>query len=274
MQQLRNRPGGSAIADQLQDFVASVGIRQRCITEQGVAPPDDSFYHMVFTGNPGTGKTSTAVIIGELLRSLKFLEHGRVTTATAADLLGEFSNQVSGNTENFFINACGGVLLLDEAYQLGDAKEGRQVVASFLPQLETFRNKLVVIACGYKDSMDKKFFRLNEGLRSRFPYRFDMPDYTSDELITIFNLMVRNKKLTVDPEAHPDIARLIKRLHRKKSADWGNAREIENLVSTIGRKRARRVHAANLDLETPIVRADIPTLLEVNKNTEAAQPAV
>jgi ATPase family protein associated with various cellular activities (AAA)/AAA lid domain-containing protein len=158
--------------------------------------------HLVFTGNPGTAKTTVARLMGQILRELGVLPSGHLVEAARPDLVGEAVGQTAPKTREVCERAVGGVLFLDEAYDLvqdTEADYGREAVAELLVQMEDHRDDLVVIVAGYPQEMDE-FLESNPGLRSRFAGRVEFPDYGNDELAAIFSAMAEKQGYRFAPE--------------------------------------------------------------------------
>ena len=154
--------------------------------------------HMVFVGNPGSGKTAVAQLIASLLRELGLLRTGQLVVAKKADLLGRYANQVAKNTRAVVERALGGVLLIDEAYSLvqGEVELGRECINVLVDMAYAHRDALVVVLAGYEAGM-ADLFRSNAGLPSRFPHRFAFADYSAPELEAIAALMLESSGFEV-----------------------------------------------------------------------------
>lgn len=165
---------------------------QRLRGERGMAQPDTS-HHLVFTGNPGTGKTTVARLVAQIYRALGVVSRGHVVETDRAGLVAGFVGQTAGQVDEVVEEALGGVLLIDEAYGLvrGGAQDyGREALDALVKRMEDHRDDLVVIVAGYPDEMDD-FLDANPGLRSRFPRVIHFPDYRDEELVAIFELCCR-----------------------------------------------------------------------------------
>ncbi len=159
--------------------------------------------HMSFTGNPGTGKTTVALRMAEILQRLEYVRTGQLITVTRDDLVGQYIGHTAPKTKEVIKKAMGGVLFIDEAYYLykpeNERDYGAEAIEILLQIMENNRDDLVVILAGYKDEMDK-FFHSNPGVRSRIAHHIDFPDYSSEELLEIAKLMLaeQNYRLSVD----------------------------------------------------------------------------
>ncbi len=191
--------------------------------------------HMIFTGNPGTGKSTVAEFMGEIYASIGVLSHGEVIKVERRDLVGRHIGETEQKMNEILERAKGNVLFIDEAYQLWieDSKNdyGKIAVESLLSIMANDQLDMIVILAGYTKEMEK-LLEMNSGLKSRFPYIFHFEDYTTDELIEIAGLTVKREKFILSPEAGKRLAALIKREVSRKQASFGNARFVNRLIST------------------------------------------
>lgn len=154
--------------------------------KEGLAT-DSIVLHMIFKGNPGTGKTTVARILGKLLKGMGVLEKGHVVEVERADLVGEYIGHTAHRVRENVKKALGGILFVDEAYSLargGEKDFGKEAIDTLVKEMEDNRNKFILILAGYKHEMEY-FLNTNPGLRSRFPIQIDFPDYTIEELLQI-----------------------------------------------------------------------------------------
>ncbi len=160
--------------------------------------------HMSFTGNPGTGKTTVALRMAEILHRLGYVRKGHLVAVTRDDLVGQYIGHTAPKTREILKRAMGGVLFIDEAYYLyrpdNERDYGQEAIEMLLQQMEDHRDDLVVILAGYKDRMEQ-FFRSNPGLSSRIAHHIDFPNYTSAELLAIGHLMLKQMQYTLSREA-------------------------------------------------------------------------
>jgi probable Rubsico expression protein CbbX len=219
--------------------------------------------HMSFTGNPGTGKTTVALRMAEILHRLGYVRKGHLTAVTRDDLVGQYIGHTAPKTREILKRAMGGVLFIDEAYYLyrpeNERDYGQEAIEILLQVMENQREDLVVILAGYKDRMDT-FFRSNPGMSSRIAHHIDFPDYNPSELIAIARLMLSSLQYRFSEEADAAFQDYIER--RRMQPHFANARSIRNALDRARLRQASRLFAsrgealARDDLIT-IVAADI-----------------
>jgi probable Rubsico expression protein CbbX len=198
--------------------------------------------HMSFTGNPGTGKTTVALRMAEILHRLGYIETARVVAVTRDDLVGQYVGHTAPKTKEVLKRAAGGVLFIDEAYYLhrpeNERDYGQEAIEVLLQVMEAERDRVVVILAGYRERMED-FFRANPGMGSRVAHHIDFPDYSADELMAIARLMLARAAYELTPDAEVALRRYIDlRMTRPRFA---NARSIRNAID-----RARLRHAERL----------------------------
>ncbi|SHE62192.1 stage V sporulation protein K [Thermoanaerobacter uzonensis DSM 18761] len=197
--------------------------------------------HMIFKGNPGTGKTTVARILGKLLKSIGVLEKGHVVEVERADLVGEYIGHTAHRVRENVKKALGGILFVDEAYSLargGEKDFGKEAIDTLVKEMEDNRNKFILILAGYKHEMEY-FLNTNPGLRSRFPIQIDFPDYTIDELLQIAEVMVENRQYKLTESAKRKLMKIL--IRDDNSREIGNARLVRNIIERAIRKQAVRV---------------------------------
>jgi probable Rubsico expression protein CbbX len=211
--------------------------------------------HMCFTGDPGTGKTTVALQMADLLRRLGYLEKGHLVHAMRDDLVGEFIGHTAPKTKRVLERAMGGVLFIDEAYYLyrpGDSKDyGQECIDILLQVMENDRDKLVVILAGYQDRMDG-FFESNPGMSSRIAHHLDFAPYTLNELLAIGNAMLGRQSYYLSPEA--ELAFRDYLTIRMEQPRFANARSVRNELE---RSRLRHAHRLAADLEASRSKDDL-----------------
>jgi probable Rubsico expression protein CbbX len=198
--------------------------------------------HMCFTGNPGTGKTTVAMRMAEILHRLGYVRKGHVVSVTRDDLVGQYIGHTAPKTKEILKKAMGGVLFIDEAYYLyrpeNERDYGQEAIEILLQVMENNRDDLVVILAGYKDRMDT-FFQSNPGMSSRIAHHIDFPDYSEDELLQIADKMVGQMHYSMDRAAREALARYIEL--RKVQPHFANARSIRNALDRARLRQANRV---------------------------------
>ena len=202
--------------------------------------------HMCFTGNPGTGKTTVAMRMAEVLKQLGYVRKGHLVAVTRDDLVGQFIGHTAPKTKEVVKKAMGGVLFIDEAYYLykpeNERDYGQESIEILLQTMENHRDDLVVILAGYKDRMDT-FFGSNPGMASRIAHHIDFPDYSEAELMQIAQLMLAQLNYRFDDSAGPAFARYVSL--RRAQPHFANARSIRNALDRIRLRHATRLFSAD-----------------------------
>jgi probable Rubsico expression protein CbbX len=206
--------------------------------------------HMCFTGNPGTGKTTVAARMADILQRLGCIRKNTLVTVTRDDLVGQYIGHTAPKTREVLKRAMGGVLFIDEAYYLyrpeNERDYGQESIEILLQAMENNRNDLVVILAGYKDRMDT-FFRANAGIWSRIAHHIEFPDFTQDELLQIAELMVAGMHYRFDDESRKTMRRYIE--HRIQQPNFANARSIRNALDRARLRQANRLFARAMNGE-------------------------
>jgi probable Rubsico expression protein CbbX len=240
--------------------IASLLVVEKAREALGVtsAPPS---LHMCFTGNPGTGKTTVAMRMAEILHRLGHVRKGHLVAVTRDDLVGQYIGHTAPKTKEVLKKAMGGVLFIDEAYYLyrpeNERDYGQEAIEILMQVMENQREDLVVIFAGYKSRMDR-FFESNPGLSSRVAHHIDFPDYSDGELLQIADRMVEGLGLQLAEGARKALAEYLS--IRRKQPNFANARSLRNALDRARLRQARRlievgeVDAASL---TTIEEADI-----------------
>lgn len=204
--------------------------------------------HMCFTGNPGTGKTTVAMRMAEILHRLGYVRKGHVVSVTRDDLVGQYIGHTAPKTKDVLKKAMGGVLFIDEAYYLyrpeNERDYGQEAIEILLQVMENHRDDLVVILAGYKDRMDT-FFRSNPGMSSRIAHHIDFPDYSESELVQIATRMVGTMNYTLDDEAQQVMQTYIQL--RRQQPHFANARSIRNALDRARLRQANRIFRLAMD---------------------------
>ncbi|WP_139365037.1 AAA family ATPase [Litchfieldia alkalitelluris] len=193
---------------------------------------DEISLHMVFSGNPGTGKTTVARIVAKIFKALGVLKKGHLVEVGRSDLVAEYVGQTAVKTMKKIKEAEHGVLFIDEAYSLtrsGGNDFGIEAVDTLVKAMEDNRKNLVVILAGYPDEM-KEFIRANPGLYSRFKYHIQFPDYSIEELLMIHDLLLLDKQYKITDEARIIVQRMIEKIVHEQPKQHGNGRFVRNLI--------------------------------------------
>ena len=198
--------------------------------------------HMSFTGNPGTGKTTVAMKMADLLHRLGYIRKGHLVSVTRDDLVGQYIGHTAPKTKEILKKAMGGVLFIDEAYYLfrpeNERDYGQEAIEILLQVMENNRDDLVVILAGYADRMDR-FFSANPGFRSRIAHHIEFPDYTDEELFEIARKMLDAQNYTLTADAEAALRQYIGL--RRQQPHFANARSIRNALDRARLRQANRL---------------------------------
>ncbi len=200
--------------------------------------------HMSFTGNPGTGKTTVAQRMAEILNRLGYIRRNHVVTVSRDDLVGQYIGHTAPKTKEVLKKAMGGVLFIDEAYYLyrpeNERDYGQEAIEILLQVMEDRRDDLVVVLAGYKDRMDI-FFRSNPGMASRIAHHIDFPDYSEDELLAIATIMLEKMHYLLGEDGQQVLREYVER--RMRQPRFSNARSIRNALDRARLRQANRLFA-------------------------------
>ena len=232
--------GLAPVKTRIREIAASLVV-DRLRREHGLASERPSL-HMCFTGNPGTGKTTVARRMAEILHRLGYVEKGHLVSVTREDLVGQYVGHTAPKTRDVLKKAHGGVLFIDEAYYLhrpeNERDYGQEASEILLQAMESERDKLVVILAGYNDRMDD-FFNSNPGMQSRVAHHVDFPDFTVDELMRIGDLMLEQRAYALSDEARAVFREYVER--RRRNPRFAHARSIRNAIDRARLRQASRL---------------------------------
>ena len=215
--------------------------------------------HMSFTGSPGTGKTTVALKMADILYKLGYIRKGHLLNVTRDDLVGQYIGHTAPKTKEVLKKAMGGVLFIDEAYYLykpdNERDYGSEAIEILLQVMENQRDDLVVILAGYKDRMDI-FYQSNPGLASRIANHIHFPDYSAEELLKIGEIMLSEQQYRITDEGKKVFLQYIEL--RKQQPLFANARSIKNAIDRARMRQANRIFELNSNVE--LSKSDIVTL--------------
>ena len=238
----------------------------------------DMSFHMVFTGNPGTGKTTIARLVAKIYRKLGFLSKGQLIETDRSGLVAGYVGQTAGKVTEVVGSALGGILFIDEAYALArkgmENDFGREAIDTLVKLMEDNRDDLVVIVAGYTDEMHD-FLTSNPGLISRFNKYIDFPDYTDDELMAILAMNAKKQGYVVTDEANAVVREMLAGMTLGERMDFGNARGMRNTLEKLVQEQANRLAAETAEvtremLET-LTGADARTALNMTKEEQSEE---
>lgn len=260
-EELKSLIGLTPVKEEVSKLTNFIKIQQMR-EQKGMATAPVS-YHCVFTGNPGTGKTTVARIVAEIYKNLGILKKGHLVETDRSGLVAEYVGQTAVKTNKIIDEALDGVLFIDEAYALvqgGSNDYGTEAISTLLKRMEDDRDRLVVILAGYSDEM-KKFIDSNPGLQSRFNRYINFVDYNADDLQKIFLLNVDKNEYKLTPEADQKLKTVLTKAVEEKDENFGNGRYVRNLFEkTIENQATRLASVGNItnELLATIEAMDIP----------------
>ncbi|MCJ7841211.1 stage V sporulation protein K [Lederbergia sp. NSJ-179] len=240
--------GMSQIKKMMKEVYAWIYINKR--REEAGLKSGGQVLHMMFKGNPGTGKTTVARLIGKLFHKMDVLPKGHLIEAERADLVGEYIGHTAQKTRDLIKKSAGGILFIDEAYSLGRGGEkdfGKEAIDTLVKHMEDKQNEFILILAGYSQEMDY-FLRLNPGLHSRFPLVFHFSDYTANELMEIGHRMLGEKEYTLSKEAEAKLKDHLLYVKGIRGQHFSNGRYVRNQIEKAIRTQAMRLLSEpNLD---------------------------
>ncbi len=273
MAQLEDLVGLDEVKKDVKNLMNLVKVRK--LRQQNDLPVPPMSLHMVFLGNPGTGKTTVARLVSGLYAAIGVLSKGQLVEVDRSGLVAGYVGQTAIKTQEVIKKALGGVLFIDEAYSLSSGGEndfGREAIETLLKAMEDHRDDLIVIVAGYTGPMEK-FLSSNPGLESRFNKYFFFPDYDGEQLMAIFRKQCEKNKYTLSPKAEESAVRLFTELYEERGDNFGNGRDVRNVFEDMIVRQANRVAA----MEAP-GKEDLMTVLasdleeeEESGETEAEQ---
>nr|WP_081505162.1 AAA family ATPase [Paenibacillus senegalensis] len=211
--------------------------------EKAGLKPSKQVHHMIFYGNPGTGKTTVARALAKLFHKMGLLSKGHLIEADRADLVGEYIGHTAQKTRELVKKALGGVLFVDEAYALargGEKDFGKESIDTFVKMMEDHRDEFVLILAGYPSEM-QQFIAINPGLPSRFPIQLEFPDYSLDELMQIAKGMTEERQYAMSESAELKVKSILQKEKDNRFLNFSNARYVRNVIEGSIRNHAARL---------------------------------
>jgi len=241
LQKLEDLIGLGSVKEEVKTLINYLRVERARTSVGGKATP--LTIHFVFRGNPGTGKTTVARILGDIFKDMGLLAKGHLVETDRKDLVGQYIGQTAPKTNAKIDEAMGGILFIDEAYALAQGSPwdfGKEAINTLLKRMEDDKGKFVVIVAGYKDEM-QAFLESNPGLRSRFTKYIAFEDYTASELKEIFISMVKSKAMKVDEGVSELLTRLFTRIYNQRDKNFANGRTVRNIFEMVLQNQANRI---------------------------------
>lgn len=256
MEELNSLVGLDEVKKDVNSLINLIKVRK--LREENDLPVAPMSLHLVFMGNPGTGKTTVARLLAQLYANIGVLSKGQLVEVDRSGLVAGYVGQTALKTQEVITSAMGGVLFIDEAYSLamgGENDFGREAIDTILKAMEDHRDDLVVIVAGYNEPMEK-FLSSNPGLESRFNKYFYFPDYTGEQLYAIFQSQCDRNGYTLSPDSEEKAKALFDSMYESRDENFGNGRAVRNLFENMVVRQSDRVAA----METP-TKEDLMTFL-------------
>lgn len=267
MAQLEALVGLDEVKKDVKNLVNLMKVRK--LRQANDLPVPPMSLHMVFMGNPGTGKTTVARLISGLYAAIGVLSKGQLVEVDRSGLVAGYVGQTALKTQEAIKSALGGVLFIDEAYSLSSGGEndfGREAIETILKAMEDHRDDLIVIVAGYDEPM-QKFLSSNPGLESRFNKYFYFPDYTGEQLLSIFQTQCKKNSYTLSPAAETAAKALFDRLYQERDDNFGNGRDVRNCFENMIVRQSNRVAAMDAPTREDLMTV-LPEDLEEQEETE------
>lgn len=265
IKELNGLIGLSTVKHEIETLANLVRV-QKMREAHGLSVPTMSL-HLVFTGNPGTGKTTVARLLGRIYKGLGVLESGHVVEVDRRDLVAGYVGQTAIKTMGVISKSLGGVLFIDEAYTLSRQSSendfGQEAIDTLLKAMEDNRDRLVVVVAGYSELM-KEFIESNPGLQSRFNKYIDFPDYSAEELITIFGKFVAQNQYLLTPEAEQEVRKILEREQRESGGKCANARLVRNVFEIALEHQANRVALVTLPNDDDLQKITVEDIVGID----------
>jgi len=260
--ELNSLTGLESVKNEIDDLIKLA----RYYASKGTAIKSKWSSHILFLGNPGTGKTTVARILSRIFAALAIVEKGHLVEVDREKLVGSYIGETAKKTKAALDSAMGGTLFIDEAYTLVKGTNqndfGKEAIETLLKRMEDDRGKFIVIAAGYTNEMNA-FIESNPGIKSRFTKTFEFEDYTPDELMTITKNILQQKEIEIEEDALYHLEKYYNEIYRTRDEKFGNARIVRNIVDSAATKMALRL-SENKDetKENKLILADISELLK------------
>lgn len=260
--ELNELVGLTEVKELVKELEAYLTIQKRRETEGLIVEP--VVLHMIFKGNPGTGKTTVARILGKILKHLNVLSKGHLVEVERADLVGEYIGQTAQKTRDKVNSALEGILFIDEAYSLargGEKDFGKEAIDTLVKAMEDKKEQFILILAGYSDQMDY-FLKTNPGLKSRFPIQIDFDNYTVNDLLKIAKLMLTKRDYKLSIPAEQKLKSILEKQLTFSLVNFSNARLVRNII-----EKSIRLQAVRLIKERKVSR-DLLMTIEQQDITE------